>query len=55
MPSTATQPQELFRFDAQAGEVGWDNVQISTLNKIRKIYKFAFHVDQDHKNNYFIG
>ena len=26
MPSTATQPQELFRFDAQAGEVGWNNV-----------------------------
>ena len=26
MPSTATQPQELFRFDAQAGEVGLNNV-----------------------------
>ena len=25
------------------------------INKIRKIYKFAFHVDQDHKINYFIG
>ena len=24
----------------------------SKLNKIRKIYKFAFHVDKDHKINY---
>ena len=31
------------------------NIAHKIKNKIRKIYKFAFHVDQDNKINYLIS